>query len=388
MGNVGLSCLNLSGGRVHASGEVRRLRDQAMGMRTILSCFSVVVLLQLGFGAMARAADYAIGADLSFLAQAEARGTVFRDNCQAKNGLQIFHDHGYNWVRLRLFHTPTRLPNTLDYTLATARQAKQLGFKFLLDFHYSDTWADPDKQFIPKAWEGQSHTGLVQAVFEYTRDTIIAFRDAGVMPDMVQIGNEVIGGMLWPDGKLPDNWDNFAELVKAGIRGVDAGRGDNARPLIMIHIDRGGDRQGTKWFFDKLNSYQIPFDVIGQSYYPWWHGSLLDLRENLIFMAAEYHKDIIVVETAYSWQPSQYQDQDANAPFPESPEGQRGFLDELNRIVMSTPDHRGRGVFWWEPAVSPERNTRGMFDQDGNALPVLTVFDRFTRGKAPPAAHP
>jgi arabinogalactan endo-1,4-beta-galactosidase len=228
----------------------------------------------------------------------------------------------------------------------------------------------------------------VQAVFEYTRDTIIAFRDAGVMPDMVQIGNEVIGGMLWPDGKLPDNWDNFAELVKAGIRGVDAGRGDNARPLIMIHIDRGGDRQGTKWFFDKLNSYQIPFDVIGQSYYPWWHGSLLDLRENLIFMAAEYHKDIIVVETAYSWQPSQYQDQDANAPFPESPEGQRGFLDELNRIVMSTPDHRGRGVFWWEPAVSPERNTRGMFDQDGNALPVLTVFDRFTRGKAPPAAHP
>src|ERR1039457_3418795 len=310
-----------------------------------------------------RAADYAIGADLSFLKQAEDRGTAFKDNNEAKPGLEIFKNHGYNWIRLRLFHTPTQLPNSLPYTIALAKSAKQLGFKFLLDFHYSDTWADPEKQFIPKAWEGQSHTGLVQAVFEYTRDTIIAFRDAGVMPDMVQIGNEVICGMLWPDGKLPDNWDNFAELVKAGIRGGDAGRGDNARPLIMIHIDRGGDRQGTKWFFDKLNSYQIPFDVIGQSYYPWWHGSLLDLRENLIFMAAEYHKDIIVVETAYSWRPSQYQDQDANAPFPESPEGQRGFLDELNRIVMSTPDHRGRGVFWWEPAVSPERNTRGMFDQ-------------------------
>ena len=353
-------------------------------MKLNLPIVGLAVLLQLGFRALAQATDdYAIGADLSFLAQAEARGTVFKDHDQARPGLQIFRDHGYNWVRLRLFHTPTRLPNTLDYTLATAKQAKQLGFKLLLDFHYSDTWADPDKQFIPKAWESCSHPELVQAVFEYSRDTIIAFRDAGVMPDMVQIGNEVIGGMLWPDGKLPDHWDNFAELVRAGIRGVDAGRGDHALPLIMIHIDRGGDKNGTKWFFDKLNSYRVPFDVIGQSYYPWWHGSLLDLRENLFFMAGQYHKDIIVVETAYPWRPSQYRD--TPPPFPESPEGQKDFLDELNRIVLSTPDHRGRGVFWWEPAVSPERNTRGMFDQDGNALPVLTVFDRFTRGRAPTA---
>src|SRR5205085_9127829 len=148
-----------------------------------------------------------------------------------------FKDHGYNWIRLRLFHTPTKLPNTLEYTVAQAKEAKKLGFKFLLNYHYSDTWADPGRQTLPKAWQGKSHAELVQPVFEYTRDTVAVFREAGVLPDMVQIGNEVIGGMLWPDGKLPGQWDHFAELVKVGIKGVDAGRGKGPKPQIMIHID-------------------------------------------------------------------------------------------------------------------------------------------------------
>lgn len=319
--------------------------------------------------------DYAIGADFSFLKQAEDRGTVFKDNGEAKPGLKIFKDHGYNWIRLRLFHTPARLPNNLEYTIALAKDAKKLGYKFLLDFHYSDTWADPAKQFIPKAWEGKSHTELVQAVFEYTRDTIAAFRQAGVLPDMVQPGNEIIHGMLWPDGKLPEHWDNFAELVKAGIRGVEAGRGDGPRPRILIHIDRGGDQKGTKWFFDKLNSYDVAFDVIGQSYYPWWHGSLLNLRENLAFMAETYTNDIIVVEAAYNWQPTEYRTKPA--PFPETPEGQRAFLEEVNRLVLGTPHQRGKGVFWWEPAVAGGLRSRAMFDNESNALPVMTVFDKW-----------
>jgi len=325
----------------------------------------------------ARALDYAIGADLSFLRQAEEHGTVFKDGGEAKPGLQIFKDHGYNWIRLRIFHTPTQLPNNLDYTIALAKDAKKLGFKFLLDFHYSDTWADPGKQYLPKAWEGKSHAELATAVFEYTRDTIVAFREAGVLPDMVQPGNEIINGMLWPDGKLSDHWDNFAELVKAGINGVDAGRGNGPRPLIMIHIDKGGDRKATKYFFDRLNSFGVVYDVIGQSYYPWWQGSLLDLRENLAFMANEYHKDIIVVEVAYNWRTAEYKDK--KAPFPETPEGQREFLEEVNRAVLAAPEGRGKGVFWWEPAVGRGRNGRGMFDDDGNALPVISVFDKFTR---------
>ena len=145
----------------------------------------------------------------------------------------------------------------------------------------------------------------------------------------------------------------------------------------MIHIDKGGNRKATKYFFDKLNSYGVGYDVIGQSYYPWWHGSLLDLRENLAFMAAEYQKDIIVVEAAYNWRPAEYRNKPA--PFPETPEGQKEFLDEVNRVVLATPNNRGKGLFWWEPAVPAGRNSRGMFDNDGNALPVITVFDRFTR---------
>jgi arabinogalactan endo-1,4-beta-galactosidase len=344
------------------------------GWLSFLTCLWMLLGL---FLQPSRAADYAIGADLSFLKQAEDRGTAFKDNGEPKPGLQIFKDHGYNWIRLRLFHTPTRLPNNLEYTIAMAREAQKLGFKFLLDFHYSDTWADPGKQFIPKAWEGKSHEELVQAVFDYTRDSVAAFREAGVLPDMVQVGNEITHGMLWPDSKLPDHWDNFADLLKAGINGVDAGHGSRPRPLIMIHIDRGGDVKGTKAFFDKINAYKIRFDVIGQSYYPWWHGPLLDLRENLDFMANEYHKDIIVVEAAYNWRPSEYRNK--LSPFPETPEGQKEFLEEVNRMVMNTPHNLGKGVFWWEPAVTGPLGSRGFFDDKGNALPVITVFDRFTR---------
>jgi arabinogalactan endo-1,4-beta-galactosidase len=338
------------------------------------------VALFLGFvtgAAPGSAADYAVGADVSFLRQAEAQGTIFKEAGQPKPGLQIFKDHGYNWVRLRLFHTPVRLPNNLEYTIASAKEVKNLGFKFLLNFHYSDTWADPAKQTLPKAWVGKSHEELVQAVFQYTRDTLSAFGEAGALPDMVQIGNEITPGMLWPDGRLPENWSNFAELLKAGIRGVQAGSGTNPAPRIMIHIDKGGNKQATRQFFDKLNTFGVEFDVIGQSYYPWWHGSLLDLRENLNFMAATYHKDIILVEVAYCWRPAQYQQR--SGPFPETPEGQKEFLGEVNRLVLSTPDNRGIGLFWWEPAVTGPLRSRSFFDDDGNALPVLNVFDRFTR---------
>lgn len=331
---------------------------------------------------------YAIGADVSFLRQAELRGTVFKDQGRPKPGLQIFRDHGYNWIRLRIFNAPTVLPNDLAYTIALARDARARGFKFLLDFHYSDTWADPAKQFLPQAWAGRTHAELLTLIHDYSRDTIRAFREAGVMPDMVQPGNEIIHGMLWPDGRLPENWDNFAGLLQAALAGIAAGTGDAPRPLIMIHIDRGGDRAGTQAFFDRLLAQGVDFDVIGQSYYPWWHGSLLDLRENLAFMAETYHKDIVVVETAYNWRPAEYRA--GGAPFPETPEGQRDFLDEVNRTVLATPHHLGKGVFWWEPAVAPGSRGiggRGMFDADGNALPVVSVFDKFTRGqpsKPPP----
>ena len=328
--------------------------------------------------------DYAIGADLSFLADAESKGVKFKDNGVVKPGLQLFKDHGYNWIRLRVFHTvansPMVLPNDLPYTLALAKKAKDLGYKFLLDIHYSDTWADPQHQIIPKAWENLSGPALSKAVEDYTRETIATLREGGAMPDMVQVGNEISVGMIWPRAKLPENWDTLAELLKAGIRGVDEGKGSAQRPLIMIHIDKGGDAVTTQKFFDNINRRGVKFDVIGQSYYPMWHGTLLDLRENLRLTAERYRKPIIVVEVAYQWRPGEYVN--TPGPFPETPEGQRDFLEAVHQAVMSTPYGLGRGVMWWEPAVTDSHIAgRGMFDDQYNALPVINVFDKYTRGR-------
>jgi len=230
---------------------------------------AILVLLLAFFAAekTVRATEFAFGADLSFLKQAEDRGTIFRDGTNALPGLQIFQNHGYNWIRLRIFVEPVggNLPNDLKYTIAAAQDARKLGYKFLLDFHYANAWADPGKQPTPAAWKNLTHSERVKQVFAYTRDTIAAFRDAGVLPDMVQVGNEITHGMLWPDGKLPDNWKNLADYLRAGIKGVDAGRGTNPCPRIMIHVDCGGDIARTKYFFDNLNHYKIPYDVIGFS---------------------------------------------------------------------------------------------------------------------------
>ena len=288
--------------------------------------------------------------------------------------LQILRDHDYNWVRLRLFHTPDRLPNNLEYTITQAKAAKKLGFKFLLDIHYSDTWADPQKQFTPRAWKDLDHDKLVDAVYSYTRDVITSFRSAGASPDMVQIGNEVIGGMLWPDGKLPNNWANFADLLKAGIRGVKAGTGDDLPPKIMVHIDRGGDQKTTKAFFDKCRELGVDYDVIGQSYYPWWHGSWKSWPTTWRSWPEPTTRTLCWSKLLIIGSPAEYKDR--NGPFPETPEGQQAFLRSVNEIVRNTPQGRGRGIFWWEPAVPPGSLAgRGMFDQWGNALPVIDVFD-------------
>ena len=335
----------------------------------------------------ARASEFAFGADLSFLKQAEDQGTVFKDGTNAVTGLQLFRNHGYNWIRLRLFVEPVggNLPNNYAYTEAMARDAKKLGYKFLLDLHYANSWADPGKQPTPGQWKNLTHKQRVKAVFEYTRDTLTRFHDAGAPPDMVQIGNEITHGMLWPDGKLPDHWDNFADYLRAGIKGVDTACGKGPRPKIMIHIDQGASIPKTKYFFDKLNSYKIRYDVIGFSFYPWWQGNLEDLRENLAFAANRYRKDVYVVETAYNWRPT-WDFRNIAAPFPESPEGQRDFLEEVTRTVMGVPDSRGMGVFWWEPAVANRGlGARGFFDENGNALPVINVFDKYTRPERLPS---
>ena len=332
--------------------------------------------------------DYHFGADLSYLKQAEDNGIEFKENGVVKPGLEILSSHGINWIRLRLMHTPSAwtgggiLPNDLDYTIKLAQDAKKYGMKFLLNYHYSDTWADPGKQYIPKAWEGLSQKQLVKAVYDYTLETMRAFADAGVYPDMVQVGNEITPGMLWPNGKIPENPEGFLELLRAGINGVLASVDATVKvPKIMIHIDKGGDKKATQSFFDRIVAADIPFDIIGQSYYPWWHGTLMDLRENLNFTAERYKKDIIVVEIAYNMEPREYApapNKTRLPPYPESPEGQVEFVNAVHEAVMSTPGNHGLGVYWWEAATS-RGGGRTYFDRNGNVQPVVNVFDKYTR---------
>jgi arabinogalactan endo-1,4-beta-galactosidase len=336
-------------------------------------------LLALGGSAALQGQQYAIGADVSFLGAAERQGIVFQEGGKPRDVLETLRAHHYNWVRLRLFVDPAssadKLPNDLQYTLALARRAKAQGFHLLLDLHYSDTWADPEKQFTPAAWSKLKHKQLTAQVFAYTRDTIAAFAQAGVLPEMVQVGNEITRGMLWPDGKLPDNWENLADLLKAGIAGVDAGRGELPRPRILIHIERSGDYDAAVWFFDNLIAHRVPFDVMGLSYYPLWHGNTVKLRGNLHDLALRYRRPILVVETAYNWTPGDFVGK--KAEFAESPEGQKAFLQAVDAAVRAIPDGLGLGVFWWEPAVpgGPIAG-RALYDDRHNALPALTVFDQ------------
>ncbi len=351
-------------------------------MKKYLAGLVLAIAMLMAWAPSASAYDFAVGADLSFLKQAGDNGAVFKDGTNALPALQIFRNHGYNWIRLRLFVEPVggNLPNNLAYTIAEAQAAKKLGYKFLLDLHYANSWADPGKQPTPEAWKSLTHRQRVKEVFGYSRDTIAAFQSAGVMPDMVQVGNEITHGMLWPDGRLPAHWKEFTDYLRAGIKGIDAGCGTNPPPRIMIHIDQGGNAARTKYFYDNLERYHIHYDVIGFSYYPWWHGSLMDLRENLAFAALRYHKDIIVVETAYHWHATS-ETAGISMPFPETPDGQAQYLDALANTVMDTPDGRGVGLFWWEPAVVGRGalGARSFFDDQGNALPVMDTFDKYTR---------
>jgi arabinogalactan endo-1,4-beta-galactosidase len=357
--------------------------------------------------------SFLLGGDISILKQVEDRGGVYRDNNKAADGIAIFTNHGWNCFRLRLFVNPNGrggVVNSLDYTRALAKRIKAAGATFILDIHYSDTWADPQHQVKPAAWEKLAFDDLEKQVETYTSDVIKAFKDDGTLPDIVQIGNEITGGTLWPDGQVqvpPSNvkvfegevrkiavpepydenvqWDHLTRIIKAGVRGV---RSQSDHPRIMIHIDCGGDWPITQWYFDHLQQHDVPYDIIGQSFYPNWHGTLDNVRDNLKQTGARYKKESVIVETAYPWRDEQYWSTRKNMSWPISPEGQRQFLTDLIKVVRDAPDGRGIGVIYWQPESLATKSADGrvgrisatsLFDADGNALPGLTDIGKAVR---------
>jgi arabinogalactan endo-1,4-beta-galactosidase len=361
-----------------------------------------MVLAGLAAAESAPPAAFLAGGDISMLTRMEESGVVYKDAAGKPGDLiELMRDAGCTCFRLRLFVHPNGrggVVQDVPYTLALTKRIKTAGAKLLLDFHYSDTWTDPGKQFKPKAWEALAFDQLEKQIEAYTAEVITAFKQENVLPDIVQIGNEITPGFLWPDAKLngddPAQWQKFTALLKAAVRGLQKNLSPEDNVRIMIHIDRGGDRKTTHWFFTNLQKYGVPYDIIGLSYYPWWHGTIQALAETLQSTADEFNKDICVVETAYPHAPvdvSEYQYKDAMT-WPLTPEGQKAFLDELIQTVRSTPGHRGIGVIWWYPESVPINQRGGwfgganaLFDKEGNALPALKSF---TQSTALPADEP
>jgi beta-galactosidase len=290
-----------------------------------------------------------LGADISFLPQLEEKGMKFRDRGVEKDAVQILKDHGFNYIRLRIFNDPATDSGyspkkgfcDLQHTLQMAKRIKAAGMKFLLDFHYSDTWADPQKQFKPAAWKGQNFSQLQQSVSDYTRKVMQALKDQGTTPDMVQVGNEINHGMIWPEGHI-GHLDSLAQLIYAGINGVKAVAPNT---IIMLHIALGGQNDESRFFLDNMIARGIFFDVIGLSYYPKWHGTLEDLQYNLTDLSTHYNKDVIVVE--YSQ-----------------------LKQEVNEIAFNLPNGHGKGTCIWEPLNTWEK----FFDKEGNANEFLNLY--------------
>jgi beta-galactosidase len=301
-----------------------------------------------------RPVDKMLGADISFLPQMEDRGMKYSDKGVEKDAVQILKDHGLNYIRLRLFVNPEKDSGyspkkgfcDLQHTIAMAKRVKAAGMKFLLDFHYSDTWADPQKQFKPDAWKGLSFEQLRQKVFTYSKDVIQSLKNAGAEPDMVQIGNEINHGMIWPDGHI-NNLDSLGQLVYAGIQGVKA---VDPSIIIMLHIALGGQNDEARFFLDNMIERGVPFDVIGLSYYPRWHSTLEDLRYNLDDLARRYDKDVIVVE--YSQ-----------------------LKREINNLAFNVYNGHGKGSAIWEPLNTWE----AFFDKQGKSTEMLNIYDELNK---------
>lgn len=365
--------------------------------------------------------DFIKGFDISSLLEVERCGGIFRDGGEELDALEILKRYGANWTRLRLWNAPYDETNgdygagvcDLAAVQALARRTKDAGMKWLLDFHYSDFWADPGKQTVPKEWEGMDESALERAVYQYTKNVLCACRTAGVLPDMVQVGNEVTNGLLWPTGKAP-NWETICRYISAGVKAV---REEAPEAPVMVHLDNGGNHALYREWFDHYFRLGGDCDVIGLSYYPFWHGDMASLSANMNDIAPRYGKDLVVVETSMGFTMDSYAAHEGLAEserkgmatrpelvekigYPMTPQGQADFTADLLKVIRDVPGGMGKGFFWWEPAWLPvpgsgwakkagweyvhehgpggnEWANQALFDFNGNALPALEVIRDF-----------
>ena len=361
------------------------------------------------------------GMDLSTLLELERCGAKYYDNGEERDLLAIMKSYDVDTIRIRLWNDPWSETgesygageNELKTSLEIAKRVTAAGFGVLLNFHYSDFWADPGKQIKPKAWADYGVKELEQAVYDYTLESMQTFLDAGVNITMVQVGNELSNGLLWPEGKVP-NYDNIATFVNAGIRAV---RKADATIPVMIHLDNGGNNALYREWFDNFTKRGEDFEIIGLSYYPFWHGSLQMLNDNMNDIAERYGKDLVIAEVSMGYTMEDYKNYEklsdeerkgyATRPalvekieYPMTKQGQYDFMEDFLNRISHIKGGKGKGFFYWEPAWIPvpgsgwatpaslkymndpgpcgnEWANQALFDYDGNALPTLSLIRDF-----------
>ena len=358
-----------------------------------------------------------VGGDISMLTKYEAhqrmalRYGITNAHYYDLNGAVIddvitwTKQQGWNAARVRLFVNPANASaadkgqgviQNLDTVKVLGRRIKEAGMQFMLDFHYSDSWADPVKQFTPAEWAGLDDDALTQRIYEYTRDCLRALKAAGATPDYIQTGNEISYGMLWgpvgtPNSQLKKcysgdetNWERFTNLLKAAGR---ACREECPQAKIILHTERVAKPNIMLNFYDQMKSKQVDYDIIGLSYYPYYHGGLTNLANALNKLANNYQdKDIMIVETGYCYHYAITGDYDLSSTWPITYEGQRKFTADL--VARLKLYSKVKGLFWW----FPEANEYGLGGNYWNTLHVndawynAGLWDHET-GRALPALY-
>lgn len=348
------------------------------------------------------------GADLSSVLENEDCGAVYYDSRGRRQAPEkILAAAGANLGRLKVWVHPANGYNDTAHVVEMAGRIKRAGMRLLIDFHYSDTWTDPGAQHPPAAWRNFTAAQLTAAVGQHTHDVLTALKSRGITADFVQVGNEINSGMLWPLGQTWDvdptdevsapQWDNLSAFLTAGYRAAKAVDAGTTVLLHLTNVNNGID--SLTWWLDSVVARQVPFDLIGLSFYEYWHGSLRDLQSAITALSDRYDRDVLVVETAYPWT----LEDDPHLPFennidtaaelatgyPATPTGQAANVGAIADVVASAPGGRGIGTVYWEPAwtavpgagwnpTDPASGNawenQAMFDWSGHALPAIAHF--------------
>lgn len=306
--------------------------------------------------------NFAKGADIGWLSEMENSGVRFYTNNGSEEDLiSILKSKGINSIRLRIWVNPTSKWCGTEDVIKQALRAKNAGMRLMINFHFSDSWADPGQQNKPFAWRNLSFAALQNSLYNYTKDVMQQLKANGIKPEWVQIGNETNDGMLWQDGRASTNMYNFCNLFKVGYRAV---KEISPTSKVIVHLSNGYNNQLYRWMFDNLKEQQVEFDVIGMSLYPNatnWKTKNIECYNNMLDMIQRYNKEIIISEIGM----------DVNEA-----ENCRAFIEDLVNKTKSLPSKKGLGVFYWEPQCHNNWNgyTLGAFDSSGKPTVALDGF--------------